>query len=155
MPATVICSKFLWISMWMWFKRPKHNVNNVWKMYRRCMFFLSLCDNKKHKPAEINLLIGHSRSSEAHCHLLMRGGRRSVKHRKLTPHFTSSITFDKIIENPSEKKINKTKGQKKNLSYKTATTLKIFSSPDWKVSYCCHPSVLDVESISGLLLSKA
>lgn len=117
-------------------------------------FFLSLCDSKKHKPAEINLLISHSRSSEAHCHLLIRGGRRSVKHRKLTLHFTSSITFDKIIE-----KINKTKGQKKSKlpkkQKKTATTLNIFSSLDWKVSYCCHPSVLDVESISGLLLSKA
>lgn len=59
-------------------------------------FFLSLYDSMKDKPAEISLLISHSRSSEAHCRLLTGGGRCSVKDGKLTPHFDSSITFDKI-----------------------------------------------------------
>lgn len=59
-------------------------------------FFLSLYDSMKDKPAEISLFISHSRSSEAHCRLLTGGGRCSVKDVKLTPHFDSSITFDKI-----------------------------------------------------------
>lgn len=60
------------------------------------VFFLSLYDSMKDKPAEISLLISHNRGSEAHCHLLTGGGWQSVKDGKVTPHFDSSITFDKI-----------------------------------------------------------
>lgn len=49
------------------------------------VFFLSLYDSKRDKPAEISLLISHSRGSEAHCRLLTGGGRHSVRDGKLTP----------------------------------------------------------------------
>lgn len=59
------------------------------------MFFFCHCDSEKNKPAEISVWMRRSGRSRAHCRLLT-GGRRSVTDGELTPHFPSSITFDKI-----------------------------------------------------------
>lgn len=127
---------------------------------------LSLYDSKKDKPAEISVLISHSRGSGAHCRLLTGGGRLSVKDGKTdsTSHFASSITFDKIRRNTG-RQINKTKEErgeeKKNTTYQSykrdshlARHLFISRLTSVPLLSPFHHFVV-AESISGFSLSKA
>lgn len=80
--------------------------------------FLSLYDSMKDKPAEINVFISHSRSSDAHCRPLTGGGRSSVEDRKLK--------IEKLTE--TNKQTNKSKLQKRHLFISRLTSVPLLSS---------------------------
>lgn len=82
--------------------------------------FLPLYDSMKDKPAEINALISHSRSSDTHCRPLTGGGRCSVKDRKLK--------IEKFSERNKQTYKSKLQKKAKHLFISRLTSVPLLSS---------------------------